>query len=296
MACASPNVIIQKKLSGNIKFVGKKTFDSHINKNEWFIRHEVPCQKCMSCRVAKKSEWAARILLEASCHPQNCSITLTYENAPEQLEHRDWQLFIKRLRKHLDPKKISFFMAGEYGEIKMRPHIHAILFNHTFDDLEYVSTNSKGNQIFTSKILTEIWGKGFTQVGPVNFDTAAYCASYVTKKIDGAIADDYYKGKKPEYAVASKGVGLSWLKKYPGDAESGTLKLSDRSLPVPRYFNKKLKEFDSEKHQRITDKRVVDGINKNNRMLDKGLEPLKLSSYKAEILRRKHILGGKNEI
>lgn len=290
MSCPTPNRIVHCTMTDRIKFFGRKQWDQYKFHNHLRPLYEVPCLKCLSCRLAKKSEWAARILQEASCHNENCFITLTYEDAPKSLNHRDWQLFVKRLRKYLEPKKISFFMAGEYGDASntRRPHFHAILFGHDFMDKFAHHRNKKGNVVYTSNVLEKLWGKGFVQVGDVTFDSAAYCASYITKKVDGEVSEDYYEGIKPEYAVASKGVGLSWLKKYPEDVEGGELHLPDRTLPVPRYYKKKIEEMCPEKYERIRDARVKKGVEKNNRMLDKGLSPLIMSEQKAAIKRLKH--------
>ena len=64
---------------------------------------EVPCGKCIGCRIAKRKEWSLRMLHELTYHPQSSFITLTYDdyNLPSDnsLKKRHLQLFIKRLRK-----------------------------------------------------------------------------------------------------------------------------------------------------------------------------------------------------
>ena len=59
----------------------------------------VPCGQCVECRLKRSRDWAARCMQEASQHERNCFITLTYRDAPESLDYRDFQLFMKRLRK-----------------------------------------------------------------------------------------------------------------------------------------------------------------------------------------------------
>lgn len=90
---------------------------------------ELPCGRCVGCRLRRANEWALRVMHEAKLHPANCFVTLTYrdEDLPENgsLRHRDFQLFMKRLRKRAD---VRFYMCGEYGEQKLRPHYHACLF------------------------------------------------------------------------------------------------------------------------------------------------------------------------
>ena len=39
----------------------------------------LPCGQCYACRIAKSREWAARCVLEAKMHDDNCFITLILE-------------------------------------------------------------------------------------------------------------------------------------------------------------------------------------------------------------------------
>lgn len=107
---------------------------------------KIPCGNCIGCRLERSRQWAIRCLHESSLYDDNCFITLTYneENLPygESLNKRDFQLFMKKLRKAIAPKKIRFFACGEYGtnqdltnlDTLGRPHFHAIIFNHDFAD------------------------------------------------------------------------------------------------------------------------------------------------------------------
>ena len=135
----------------------------------------------------------------------NCFVTLTYddEHIPHNwtLNKRDFQLFMKRLRKTYSHKTIRYFHVGEYGDRCPhttygeeplcggcnvgRPHYHAILFNHDFRDRELFGERN-GVPHYTSAELTEIWGNGFTQVGDVTPESAGYVARYALKKVTGA--------------------------------------------------------------------------------------------------------------
>lgn len=72
----------------------------------------LPCGQCIGCRIDRSRAWAMRCVHQASMYPDNCFVTLTY--APEYLPyngslvHRDFQLFMKRLRKKYSKKKFSF--------------------------------------------------------------------------------------------------------------------------------------------------------------------------------------------
>ena len=56
----------------------------------------------------------------------------------------------------------------------------------------------------------------------LSFESAAYCARYVTKKITGALALEHYGEKKPEYTTMSRrpGIGAPWLDKFKKDVYS----------------------------------------------------------------------------
>ena len=98
----------------------------------------VGCGQCLPCRINKRREWTFRLELEASLHEHNSFVTLTYADQflPEDgsVNPRHTQLWLKRLRKVLDPRKVRFFLCGEYGDQTFRPHYHACLFGVGLDD------------------------------------------------------------------------------------------------------------------------------------------------------------------
>ena len=65
---------------------------------------------------------------EASLWRDNCFVTLTYgrDQLPAfgSLDHRDFQLFMKRVRKYSETP-VRFYMSGEYGPQNSRPHYHS---------------------------------------------------------------------------------------------------------------------------------------------------------------------------
>ena len=233
---------------------------------------ELPCGQCIGCRLEKSRQWALRCMHEASLHDDNCFLTLTYsdENLPNNnsLELRHFQLFMKRLRK-IYGSGIRYFHCGEYGEKNGRPHYHAILFNHDFDDKVLFSVRD-GNNLYISENLSNLWPFGFCTIGDVTFESAAYVARYCLKKVVGQDADEYYTrineatGElvkiKAEYATMSRrpGIGHEWYKKWKSDVYPSDFIVRDGvKMKPPKAYDKYLEAEDPAEHRRISNRRVL---------------------------------------
>ena len=250
---------------------------------------QIACGQCWGCRLESSRQWAVRCMHEASLYENNCFITLTYDmdNLPGTggLVKRDFQLFMKRLRKStafkfINPKtgrkntgykKIRYFHCGEYGEKRLRPHYHALLFNYDFfDRVPWKETN--GIMVYESAELTKIWGKGQATVGELTFDSAAYVARYCMKKINGKMAEtlrpdqitkhyerlDPETGELhqviPEYTTMSlkPGIGHDWIKKYESDVyPSDEMVVNGVITLPPKYYDSKYEHIDEIKTKRI---------------------------------------------
>lgn len=214
---------------------------------------EVACGQCIGCRVDRSRAWAVRCVLEASQHRENCFVTLTYddEHLPPDgsLNVKHYQDFMKRLRKHFEPRRIRFFHCGEYGEESARPHYHACLFGLDFGDKVLYSTRA-GVRLYYSETLEKIWGKGFCTVGDVTWESAAYVARYVMKKITGDAAADHYLSLNPitgvlseiapEYVTMSRkpGIASAWYDQFKGDVFPDDFIVVDgKKHKVPQFFD-----------------------------------------------------------
>lgn len=211
---------------------------------------QLPCGRCFGCRLERSRQWAIRCVHEASLHDENCFITLTYrdECLPKNssLDYSDFQKFMKRLRKLLSAavgqaKRVSYYMCGEYGENFGRPHFHACLFGFNFPDLKFFDKR-EGVILYTSELLSKLWPYGFSTVGEVTFESAAYVARYVMKKVTGELAEVWYDGRKPEFNKMSlkPAIGKDWIngyKDYVYSADSVTMLGGFESKP-PRYYDK----------------------------------------------------------
>lgn len=219
----------------------------------------IPCGRCTGCRLERSRQWALRCTHEAQLYDDNAFITLTFsdEHLPEDysVHVRTWQLFMKRLRKSVGTKKIRSFACGEYGDENLRPHYHAILFNHDFSDkLFYKKTPQKLN-LFTSQLLSTLWPYGHSTIGDVTFESAAYVARYVMKKFTGPDAAAHYTrvhpltGKtvtvQPEFVTQSRrpGLGAPWLERFKSDVYPSDY-VVERGMKMnpPRFYDLKLTE------------------------------------------------------
>lgn len=97
-----------------------------------------------------------------------------------------------------------------------------------------------GYQYYTSHALDSLWGKGMAVIGELTFESAAYVAGYVLKKITGPHAKAAYKyiGVKPPYATWSNGIGRRWLEEYGEETyEHDSVVVRGRETRPPRYYD-----------------------------------------------------------
>lgn len=246
----------------------------------------LPCGQCIGCRLEYSRQWAIRCVHESKLYKHNCFITLTFndEHLPrdESLDVKVFQDFMKRFRKKVSSKgfiekygfyckKVRFFHCGEYGEKRGRPHYHACIFNFDFPDRKYHSRR-KGINLFTSEILEELWPFGFSSVGDVTFESAAYVARYVVKKINGKQKDAHYRNmsvcdkstgellaKKSEYTTMSRrpGIGSDFCKNHIKDIyPSDSLVIRGREMRPPKFYDAIYEQDNLEKMEIIKQKRV----------------------------------------
>lgn len=262
------------------------------------ITSEVPCGQCIGCTLDYASGWASRIHHEASLNKDNSFVTLTYNtpNLPGDYSvHRsEIQEFIRNLRRKTNTDvRIRYYGCGEYGDADFygpgRPHYHIILFGYSPPDqkvFKYGNAKIRNNQmylkrsdntIYRSKIIEDIWKKGFITVGEVSYDSASYVARYTTKKVrDKRKSDEWYKGRKPEFALMSRqpGIGHDWIQRYMTDVyPKDFFTINGVKKRPPRYYDQvyqkycakngmydeweKLKEKRKEKIERYSDRRKL---------------------------------------
>lgn len=204
------------------------------------------CGQCLPCRISRRRVWSHRMCLESLMHSDSAFVTLTY--APEHLPFKnslvpkhaqDW---VKRLRRRMEPRKIRFFLVGEYGDSSGRPHYHAAIFG--LSPLQW-------------DLVQSSWGLGYTHVGDLSWDSAQYIAGYVTKKMT-AKDDPRLQGRHPEFARMSlrPGIGAHYMEEVAktlqtefgcdlvssvGDVPS-SLNHGVSSRPLGRYLRQQLRK------------------------------------------------------
>lgn len=202
------------------------------------------CGQCIGCRLAKSQQWAIRCLHESKLHPTSMFLTLTYDEAHVpangSLDHRHFQLFMKKLRNSLG-HRVRYFMCGEYGELNLRPHYHALIFGHWFPDSYDWGKSPAGYQQFRSATLEKLWGLGHCVIGRVTKDSAGYCARYALKKITGDLAQAHYNGRTPEYARMSlkPGIGEGYFRQFHKDMLPNDYVIVDGTKGrMPTYYDR----------------------------------------------------------
>lgn len=247
------------------------------------LQKETACGQCIGCRLEYSRQWAIRCLHEAQLHKHNAYVTLTYNDKhlpPDgSLVHRDFQLFMKRLRKAADMgarphTPIRYYMSGEYGEKDRRPHYHALLFGAQFTDQVYHHTTASGQKLYTSTQLEQLWPLGYSTVGAVTFQSAAYVARYVMKKATTEHQKITELELEPEYSQMSRrnGIGENWIKKYKTDVyPHGLVVINGREIRPPKYYDKYYKKTNPIKHRKMINERQQQaleqmGDNSNERL------------------------------
>lgn len=244
---------------------------------------EISCGQCVGCRLERSRQWATRCLHEASLYEDNCFITLTFSpevlqtrDNPWSLDVRDFQLFMKRLRKRFG-SRIRFYHCGEYGENNGRPHYHACLFNFDFPDKKLWKKVGEHN-LYVSKELETIWGQGFCSIGDVTFESAAYVARYIMKKINGDRAEEHYqwvddetgeiRPLKPEYTTMSRnpGIGKEWFDKFSYDVyKDDFVVINGKKCRPPKFYDTQLEKLDPAMYDELKDARLnnIDRMHKD---------------------------------
>lgn len=245
--------------SGNVCTTRKLTLGGQSLKVSSKDRHTmfyVPCGQCGECRLSRARMWATRCVHESKFWSKSSFITLTYKDTPphNSLCPDDTRNFIRRLRRHIG-SNFKYYLVGEYGEKGDRPHYHALIFGYDFgyssnfniDDshraIPYDSLHNTTAVRFPE--LDDLWELGYTSVGELTFDSAAYCAQYAIKKITGPRAKAHYGLRHPEFSRTSQNaIGKQYVDRYANEILTHNSVISnDAEQPIPSYYLKQLEKL-----------------------------------------------------
>lgn len=208
---------------------------------------EVPCGRCLACRIKKRQEWVLRLTHELSYYQQSSFVTLTYNDAYlpigemgiPTLRKADLQKCIKRIRKALPADyRIKYFACGEYGDLTQRPHYHLILMGLGLTD--------EHKQIVMRSWPFCDWDNEYIRrgsFGVAEADSVRYVAQYIDKKFSGDLAEEEYeeKGREPVFRLLSQGLGLRYAQQNADQIrQQERITLNGVNQSIPRYYINKL--------------------------------------------------------
>lgn len=123
--------------------------------------------------------------------------------------------------------------------------------------------------MYRSAFLEELWPYGHSTIGTATWQSGAYVARYVMKKITGDAALEHYQvidpdtgevfDRKPEFNQIGNGIGLDWFLKYgiPDVYPKGeVITKAGKKMKPPRYYDSKYEGIDPEDMARIKDERM----------------------------------------
>lgn len=192
--------------------------DNEVLKDDIVSFIDIPCRHCEECYSQIRLEWISRATAEMQLHDKALYVTLTYRDYNDgetvlppvaemvtddgeilkhhTLRYRDFQLFMKRLRRRFPDRKLRFMVCGEYGSRTYRPHYHAIIYGIDvvdFSDILAHNRNKHGDILYSSVELDNIWQLGYTLSASADNGSIAYVAGYVAKKFSTLKPKEWYQ-------------------------------------------------------------------------------------------------------
>lgn len=186
-----------------------------------------PCGQCQNCRINKRRDWQARLLLEAASHAHSVFVTLTFRDVgtPHILRRSDVRSFVLRLS---EVQSLRFFAAAEYGTKLGRAHYHI----HLFSDRPFIDAN-----------INRCWPFGSVHIGNTEPASLDYTLGYLlkaSKEVRWPVEIRY-----PEFRAFSKGIGKLALPHLliDGTELPREFKVFGRKWPIGRYLRDRAKKM-----------------------------------------------------
>lgn len=218
----------------------------------------LPCGCCLSCKIDRRSLWEMRLKSEWQKYQRCAFVRLSYDDFHlpygkdglyPSLNRSDVHKFLDNIRNKLkyydfkgmlnnpDVRKgvrpdFKYFVVGEYGEDKGRPHYHVIFFGLDFQQAK--------------KLIQTTWKKGFTDVRPLKSGGIRYVLKYIDKGLAAGrsrvMLYDRFCIERPKI-MASKGIGVDYfLSQLDVLEHTGCVKVGARYVNVPVYYRNKYLE------------------------------------------------------
>lgn len=174
-----------------------------------YSRALVPCGHCVACMRNKMDDLSLRLSFEFDDWFQVLFVTYTYdaEHTDMSLHKKDAQFIIKTLRNRFNsaygetinerffPFHWKYFLTGEYGEKRDRPHYHLLLYLPRKVDWHIIHDASPFGVIVDIDVVHSI-------------GVCYYVAKYTLKEV--CLEYDWGTREKPFY-LQSNGMGLAFV-------------------------------------------------------------------------------------
>lgn len=167
-------------------------------------------------------------------------------------------------------RRLRYYYGGEYGDRYGRPHYHACLFGIDLADKLLEHRTDQDFKLYTSATIRELWPHGNHLIGELTWESAAYTARYIMKKITGNRAPEAYQRLDhetgeilqilPEYNDMSRrpGVALPWLNKYMTDVYPlDKVIVRGKKTNPPRYYDKQYQKLENNELEQLKFERQV---------------------------------------
>lgn len=214
----------------------------------------VPCGKCPQCLQRRAAEWCFRLEQHEKVCDTSCFITLTYStdyvpitlHGFMSLDRKAFSTCIRSVRKRMrniesfKDVRLSYYVVGEYGSERKRPHYHAILFN--LPDIQW-RTDLEDRRIGFSPLLDASWPYGVIDIRECNGDTIGYTCKYLHKgkSVPAHRNDD----RVPEFSNMSKGLGVNYVSPevvrfHRSDLAHTYVVSNGYKKALPRYYRERI--------------------------------------------------------
>lgn len=192
-------------------------------------QQEVPCGKCYECVKRRRNDWYIRCLIESRSRRYTYFGLLTYAEVGRNLEKRDIQLFLKRLR--IKGYKFSYLIAGEHGKKTDRPHWHCLFFADSPIAFSDIASAWRGGYVQNRVNIA-----GWIRFEPIrSARSIRYTVKYLYK----------YDGVDPRFELMiskNPAIGKGFVTnnhKYFLERKSVEFTIDGRKTAMPRYYKRK---------------------------------------------------------